>query len=125
MVDNYCNDDKTLSVISKSAFLPEGSLLKLQFKNANWVAIKRGFGSILISLILLLAVIGCLFFLLNVIKDQKQLAEVKNDLISNITHEFKTPIATIDAALESISNFNAIDNKAKTKTILKNIFQST
>ena len=43
------------------------------------------------------------------------MAEVKNDLISNITHEFKTPIATIGVALESISNFNGIDDKAKTK----------
>jgi signal transduction histidine kinase len=43
------------------------------------------------------------------------LAEVKNDLISNITHEFKTPIATIGVALESISNFNAIEDKEKTK----------
>ena len=52
---------------------------------------------------------------MKVIKHQKQLAEVKNDLISNITHEFKTPIATIGVALESISNFNGIDDKAKTQ----------
>ena len=43
------------------------------------------------------------------------MAEVKNDLISNITHEFKTPIATIGVALESINSFNGIDDKAKTK----------
>ena len=40
------------------------------------------------------------------IRRQKQLAEVKNDLISNITHEFKTPIATIRVALEAIQSFN-------------------
>jgi len=43
---------------------------------------------------------------------------VKNDLISNITHEFKTPIVTIGVALESITNFNAIEDKAKTKTYI-------
>jgi len=57
-------------------------------------------------------------FILKIIKHQKQLAEVKNDLISNITHEFKTPIATISVALESIKNFNVIDDKEKTKTYL-------
>ena len=62
--------------------------------------------------------ISCLFYLLKIIKHQKQLAEVKNDLISNITHEFKTPIATIGVALESIQNFNVIEDKAKTKTYL-------
>ena len=36
-------------------------------------------------------------------------------IISNITHEFKTPIATIGAALEGINNFNVTDDKEKTK----------
>ncbi|MCK5401727.1 MAG: HAMP domain-containing histidine kinase, partial [Flavobacteriaceae bacterium] len=62
--------------------------------------------------------ISCLFYLLKIIKHQKQLAEVKNDLISNITHEFKTPISTISVALESIKNFNVIDDKEKTKSYL-------
>jgi two-component system phosphate regulon sensor histidine kinase PhoR len=56
-----------------------------------------------------------LFYLLKVINQQKQLAEIKNDLISNITHEFKTPIATISAALEGMSTFNAIDDKNKSR----------
>jgi signal transduction histidine kinase len=39
---------------------------------------------------------------------------MKNDLISNITHEFKTPITTVSTALEGIKNFNAINDKDKT-----------
>ncbi len=104
-----------LFVTSKSAFLPKGSALRVYFTNANWVALRRGISAVLISTLLVLAVISSLFFLLKVIKDQKQLAEVKNDLISNITHEFKTPIATIGVALEGINNFNVIEDKEKTK----------
>ena len=66
----------------------------------------------------MLAVISCLFYLLKIIRDQKQLAEVKNDLISNITHEFKTPISTIGVAIESIKNFDVINDKEKTKNYL-------
>jgi two-component system phosphate regulon sensor histidine kinase PhoR len=55
---------------------------------------------------------------LKIIKDQKQLAEVKNDLISNITHEFKTPISTIAVAIESIRDFKGIDDKNRTKNYL-------
>ncbi|WP_296314122.1 sensor histidine kinase [Winogradskyella sp. UBA3174] len=108
-------NDYTLSTTSKSTFLPEGKILKLNFTNETQNILKRSLVGILISTLLVLAVISCLFYMLRIIKHQKQLAEVKNDLISNITHEFKTPIATIGVALESISNFNGIDDKEKTK----------
>jgi signal transduction histidine kinase len=67
---------------------------------------------------LVLAVIASLFYLLKFIKNQKQLADNKNDLISNITHEFKTPIATIGVALEGIQNFDVLDDKEKTRSYL-------
>lgn len=103
---------------SKSTFLPKKSTLNVHFNNEAQIILKRILLGLLISILLVLAVISCLFYLLKIIKHQKQLAEVKNDLISNITHEFKTPIATIGVALESIQNFNVIDDKAKTKTYL-------
>ncbi len=114
---NHMSDDY-LQTDTKSRFLPKGTFLTILFTNTTKAILYRMVGGILISTLLVLAIISCLFYLLKIIKHQKQLAEVKNDLISNITHEFKTPIATISAALESISNFNAIDDKAKTKKYL-------
>ena len=113
--DSILNKNGILSTTSKSLFLPKGSTLLIGFKNVTLTILKRILSGILISTLLILAVISCLFYLLKIIKHQKQIAEVKNDLISNITHEFKTPIATIGVALESITNFNGIDDKAKTK----------
>ncbi|WP_223034797.1 sensor histidine kinase [Hanstruepera marina] len=107
-----------LKTMSKSAYLPKGSLLEIRFTNSTAIILKRILSGLFLSLLLVLGVIGCLFYLLKVIKHQKQLAEVKNDLISNITHEFKTPIATIGVALESIKNFNIINDKEKTKSYL-------
>ncbi len=106
---------RTLRTFSRSSFLPENSELNISFTNETKVVLKRILGGIAISTLLVLAVISCLFYLLKIIKHQKQLAEVKNDLISNITHEFKTPIATISVALESLTNFNSIEDKDKTK----------
>ncbi|NNC69343.1 MAG: HAMP domain-containing histidine kinase [Flavobacteriaceae bacterium] len=109
---------KVLTTVSKSSFLPNNSVLQIQFSNETKVILKRIMSGILISTLLVLAVISSLFYLLSIIKRQKQLAEVKNDLIGNITHEFKTPIATIGVALESIKNFEVIEDKDKTRSYL-------
>jgi len=44
---------------------------------------------------------------------QKQIASIKTDFINNMTHEFKTPIATINLALDAIKNPKVIDDKEK------------
>ena len=53
----------------------------------------------------------------NMIKQQR-LAALKNDFISNISHELKTPIATASVAIEALRNFNAIDDPERTKEYL-------
>lgn len=107
-----------LQTSSKSSFLPKKSELILAFNNTSKDIFKRIISGLLISTVLVLAVICCLFYLLKIIKQQKQLAEVKNDLISNITHEFKTPIATIGVAIESIRDFKGIDDKNRINNYL-------
>ena len=99
---------------STSSLLPKGSSLNLYFTNYKATLFKRILGGIILSTVLIGCVIACLLFLLKIINGQKQLAEVKNDLISNITHEFKTPIATISVALEGIKNFNTKNDPVKT-----------
>lgn len=115
---NRQNNKLKLTASSHSNLLPKNSMLSIQYENTTWVVLTRIIWGIIISTLLVLAVISCLFYLLGIIRHQKQLAEVKNDLISNITHEFKTPIATISVALESIKNFNAIESKEKTMNYL-------
>jgi two-component system phosphate regulon sensor histidine kinase PhoR len=102
-----------LSTVSTSAFLPEHSFLQINFSNITETVLKRNIIGLLFSLLFVIAIISCLLYLLKIIKNQKQLAEVKNDLISNITHEFKTPIATIGAAMEGIQNFNTSNDTEK------------
>ena len=103
---------------SKSTFVKDNEAFKLVYNNPSIEALKRSSFGIFLSLLLSLAVISSLFYLLKIINQQKELAAIKNDLISNITHEFKTPIATISAAIEAIKNFNVLEDPEKTSKYL-------
>ena len=105
----------TLFLTSKSTFLRPDQSLRVYYQDPTTLALKKSSIEILLSLILSLTIIYSLFYLFQIIKKQKQLSEIKNDLINNITHEFKTPIATISTAIEAIESFNVIDDKEKTK----------
>lgn len=107
-----------LSTTSKSTFFARGQGMEMKFDNASLFILKRGALDISISLLISAAVIGSLLYLFRIINEQKQLAEIKNDLISNITHEFKTPIATVSTAIEAISHFNQANDPAKTAKYL-------
>jgi two-component system phosphate regulon sensor histidine kinase PhoR len=110
--------EKLFTAISKSTYIKKDEQFQLLYASPNIAALKRSYFGIFLSFLLALAVIFSLFYLLKIIKDQKELALIKNDLISNITHEFKTPIATVTSAIEAIENFNAINDKEKTEKYL-------
>ena len=109
---------KHLTATSKSPFLPRENTLEIRFSNISKILLQRSLVGMILSLILSIAIVASLVFLLRIINKQKQLAEIKNDLISNITHEFKTPITTISTALQAIESFNNQDDKDKTKKYL-------
>jgi two-component system, OmpR family, phosphate regulon sensor histidine kinase PhoR len=69
--------------------------------------------TLLFSLLFVAVILACFAYTINVIFRQKKLSEMKNDFINNMTHEFKTPIATISLASDSITNPTVIGNPDK------------
>jgi two-component system, OmpR family, phosphate regulon sensor histidine kinase PhoR len=65
-------------------------------------------GSLLFSLFILATFGLSLYFIIR----QKKISEIKSDFINNMTHEFKTPIATISLAADTITNPKIINNEA-------------
>jgi two-component system phosphate regulon sensor histidine kinase PhoR len=91
---------------------------KLKLGNTFPYLIKQILQPILFSILLLgITVLSFLLLYKNLLR-QKRLAEVKNEFISNITHELKTPIATVGVAIEALKNFNAIHDPQRTKEYL-------
>jgi two-component system phosphate regulon sensor histidine kinase PhoR len=64
-------------------------------------------GSLLFSLIILATFALSLWFIIR----QKKISEIKSDFINNMTHEFKTPIATISLAADTITNPKVIKDE--------------
>jgi two-component system phosphate regulon sensor histidine kinase PhoR len=73
---------------------------------------------ILFSVLLVGITIASFVLLYKTMMRQQRLAELKNEFISNITHELKTPIATVGVAIEALKNFNAIDDPRRTTEYL-------
>jgi len=75
------------------------------YRSLNWLLL----ASFLFSLIILLTFGLSVFYILR----QKKISEMKSDFINNMTHEFKTPIATISVATDSITNEKVVNDPEK------------
>ncbi|MFL0354421.1 two-component sensor histidine kinase [Flavobacteriaceae bacterium LYZ1037] len=79
--------------------------------------IKMTLLSIIFTSIIIIAYSSALMQLVR----QRKISEIKTDFINNMTHEFKTPIATINLALDAIKNPQVIDDKERVLRYLKMI----
>lgn len=75
------------------------------FKQMKWMII----GSVFFTLMIISAFTVTVYALLR----QKKLSEIKNDFINNMTHEFKTPLATISLAVDALRNNKVIEDRTR------------
>lgn len=91
---------------------------RLQLKNTFFYLLKKLVLPILFSIMLILSTGLAFWFLYKNIIKQERLARENDNFISNITHEIKTPVSTIAAAIEALQNFDAGKDKQKTAEYL-------
>jgi two-component system phosphate regulon sensor histidine kinase PhoR len=120
----------TITKTNNSIELPEQAINEVTVGFAHPVTYKLSLGSSFkyllkqISLPILFSVfllgLTCISFILlyrNLLR-QRRLTEIKNEFIGNITHELKTPIATVSVAIEAMKNFNALQDPVRTQEYL-------
>ncbi|RNC89852.1 MAG: sensor histidine kinase [Allomuricauda sp.] len=87
--------------------------LLLTFPKKKRFLLQSIMGMALLSLIFTLVIVIAYSSAIYQLIKQKQISEIKSDFINNMTHEFKTPIATINLAVEAIRNPKSIEDKDK------------
>ncbi len=79
-------------------------------KNIIW---KQMFWMVLGAVIFTCIIFAAFFITIRALLNQKKLSEIKSDFINNMTHEFKTPLATISLAVDALKNEKVINDKTK------------
>ena len=82
-------------------------LKNIVWRQMSWMVA----GSVLFTILIFAA----FFITLKALLKQKKLSEIKSDFINNMTHEFKTPLATISLAVDALKNEKVMQDRTKTE----------
>ncbi len=124
-IDSVADNDDDLdlsSITVGSASITVGfahpKTYHLELGNTFPFLLKKIASPIIFSIFLVGLTIVAFWVLYRSLLRQRKLAAIKNEFISNITHELKTPIATVGVAIEALRNFGAGRDPVKTKEYL-------
>ena len=81
------------------------NIKNIVLKQMRWMII----GAIFFTLL----IISAFYITVSALLRQKKLSEIKNDFINNMTHELKTPLATISLAIDALKNEKVIQDRSK------------
>ncbi len=113
---NISIDNSSKTNLFPSNSLDENLYLHIYFPKKNAYIIKEMKASLVVTILLVVMIIIALVFMFRTILEQKKLSEMKTDFISNMTHEFKTPISTISLACEALGDKDMIQSNSQGET---------
>ncbi len=100
-------------IFSNDLMIKDPGMLYVSFPNKNSLIFNNMFVTLASSIGLLLVLVSIFAYTIYAIIRQKKLSEMKTDFINNMTHEFKTPVATIMIASEALKDPDLTPDKAR------------
>ncbi|MBL0145522.1 MAG: HAMP domain-containing histidine kinase [Chitinophagaceae bacterium] len=94
--------------------LTNEEMLNVIVPNQDAIVLKEMLWFIIGAILFTLIITTAFFITVRTLLRQKKLSEIKNDFINNMTHEFKTPLATISLAVDALKNEKVVNDKEKT-----------
>ncbi len=91
--------------IKEVLFVVVPGIKKLAYQSLKW--------RIATSIAFTIIILAAFYLTVRTMLRQKKLAKIKNDFINNMTHEFKTPIATISLAVDAMKNEKVLEDREK------------
>lgn len=111
IVSNDLIESPYVTRLFKNDLLTKPGYLKIYFPKEDYLVLSASFAILLTSIIIVFAIIYIFYWTVKSIIIQEKNSEIKNDFINNMTHELKTPIATISLAVEVLKDPMMEDNK--------------
>jgi signal transduction histidine kinase len=113
--NNDSNKDGRNIFLRSDFFTQENGVLVKDYNRYLLVAMLP---NLLFTIILLVVTCGALWLAFRSLQSQMKLSQLKDDFISNMSHELKTPISTVKLALEALGSYNVIDDPNRNREYL-------
>jgi len=91
-------------------YMPQEKLVLIIY-NIQGFVLKSISWMILVAILFTLIIVAAFYLTIRTILTQKKLSEMKTDFINNMTHELRTPLATISIAVDTLKNEKIIGNR--------------
>ncbi|HET9570965.1 MAG TPA: HAMP domain-containing sensor histidine kinase [Bacteroidales bacterium] len=99
--------------------LTQDRVLQLVLLNPLKTIFAQMAGMLILSFLLSLFCIYCLYILQRTLDRQKRLAQSKNDFFNQVSHELKKPVSVVYHAIDSLLNTKAIENAERRKRYME------
>ncbi|MGH2565137.1 MAG: sensor histidine kinase, partial [Ginsengibacter sp.] len=115
--DSVHNKSFVYPLESPTGSISEGlspqELLVIVVPHINNIVWRQMYWMIIGAVIFTCIIFAAFFITIRALLNQKKLSEIKSDFINNMTHEFKTPLATISLAVDALKNDKVINDRTK------------